>query len=68
VAARVAGFRRSGGLMGALAGWVLGWRLLGLWRRTPRRDYMIEAARCVCCGRCFEACPQGRRRPPEAGA
>lgn len=68
VAARVAGFRRSGGLMGALAGWVLGWRLLGLWRRTPRRDYTIEAARCVCCGRCFEACPQGRRRSPEAGA
>ena len=68
VATRVAGFRRSGGLMGALAGLVLGWRLLGLWRRTPRRDYTIEAARCVGCGRCFEACPQGRRRTREGGA
>jgi NosR/NirI family transcriptional regulator, nitrous oxide reductase regulator len=67
VAARVAGFRRSGCLMGALAGWVLGWRLLGLWRRTPRADYTIDASRCVNCGRCFEACPQGRH-PAEARA
>jgi formate hydrogenlyase subunit 6/NADH:ubiquinone oxidoreductase subunit I len=54
--------------MAGLVGWMLGWRLLALWRRSPRRDFTIDVARCVNCGRCFEACPQGRRRKAETGA
>ncbi len=66
VARRIADFRRTGAVMAGLVGWLLGWRLLALWRRSPRRDFTIDAARCVNCGRCFEACPQGRRCQAEA--
>ncbi len=65
---RIGGFQRTGAVAGGLVGWLLGWRLLGLRRRRVRTAYTIDPSRCVSCGRCFEACPRGRRPIAESPA
>ena len=49
----------AGGLAIALLLRLLG---LSLWR--SRKDYEPDRAACVSCGRCFAACPVGRKRTP----
>lgn len=43
---------------GALAGLVIGLTLIGLSVKRTRKQYEIDPADCVACGRCFSYCPQ----------
>lgn len=45
-------------LAGALIVWILAARLIALSRLPVRERYLIDRSRCVCCGRCYNACPQ----------
>lgn len=54
-------------LAGAFVALVLAARLIALARQPARRDYSIDPARCVSCGRCFNTCPQHRAWLTERG-
>lgn len=45
-------------LAGGLIGFVIGITLIGLSTKRSRKEYEIEHADCVACGRCFSYCPQ----------
>ncbi|MDR1730391.1 MAG: 4Fe-4S binding protein [Prevotellaceae bacterium] len=53
-----AGFKLYSTLAGALIGLVIGITLIGLSVKRTRRQYEIDYAGCVACGRCFGYCPQ----------
>lgn len=53
-----AGFKLYSTLSGALLGLVIGMMLIGLSVKRTRKQYEIDRARCVACGRCFSYCPQ----------
>jgi polyferredoxin len=49
-------------VFGGLLGLVVALRLLGLAVPRTNRDYAIDRAACVSCGRCFEFCPEEKVR------
>lgn len=49
-------------IAGALLGLVVGGKLITLNIRRVRTEQTIDRARCISCGRCFEACPVEHRR------
>jgi ferredoxin len=53
-----AGFKLYSTIAGAFVGLVIGLTLIGLSLKRTRRQYEIEYAACVTCGRCFNYCPQ----------
>lgn len=57
-AAVQAEFARYSAVAGALIGLVVGLALVNLSLKRTRREYGIDHAACVACGRCFTYCPQ----------
>ena len=55
-------FRISSGLIGAFFGLVIALTLINLSVKRTRKQYEIDAANCVACGRCFKYCPQNKRK------
>lgn len=55
-------FRFYSGLAGALIGFVLGFRLVRLSTKRSRQTYEIDHAACVACGKCFDYCPQNKKK------
>ena len=55
-----ADFRRYTTLAGLFFGLVLGVRLVRFSLKRGRKEYEIDPARCVACGKCFNYCPQNR--------
>lgn len=53
-----ADFRLYATIAGALIGLVIGITLIGLSVKRTRKQYEIDHADCVACGRCFSYCPQ----------
>jgi len=53
---------RLGWGVGALVGLVVGLRVLGLTVRRRQTDYEADRSECLACGRCFEYCPNEKRR------
>jgi polyferredoxin len=53
-----AGFTLYSTIAGAFTGLVIGLVLIGLSLKRTRKQYEIEHAACVACGRCFNYCPQ----------
>ena len=51
-------FNRWAWFVGALMGFVLGWKLIRLSVKRTRKTYEIEPSACVACGKCFNYCPQ----------
>ena len=49
-------------LIGALIGFVIGFKLLKLSLKRSRQTYEISLARCTMCGKCFNYCPQNLKR------
>ena len=49
-------------IAGALIGLVIGITLIGLSVKRTRRQYEIDHADCVACGRCFSYCPQNMQK------
>lgn len=47
-------------IAGAFIGLVVGFALIGLSLKRTRKQYEIDNAACVACGRCFSYCPQNR--------
>ena len=47
-------------LIGALIGFVIGFKLLKLSLKRGRKTYEIDMARCTMCGKCFNYCPQNQ--------
>lgn len=47
-------------LIGALIGFVIGFKLLKLSLKRGRKTYEIDMARCTLCGKCFNYCPQNK--------
>jgi len=47
-------------IAGALIGLVVGFALIGLSLKRTRKQYEIDNAACVACGRCFNYCPQNK--------
>ena len=46
--------------VGALIGFVIGFKLLKLSLKRGRKTYEIDMARCTLCGKCFNYCPQNK--------
>ena len=67
--AKRAEFYWGGWIAGAFLGVVIGGKLISLAVHRTREDWTADPARCLACGRCFEACPVERnrraRRPPQ---
>lgn len=55
-------FKLYSTIAGALIGLVIGTTLIGLSVKRTRRQYEIDHAACVGCGRCFSYCPQNIRQ------
>lgn len=55
-----ADFRLYSTLAGAMIGLVIGMMLISLSVKRTRKQYEIDRAGCVACGRCFNYCPQNR--------
>lgn len=53
-------FRLYSTFAGLLIGLVIGVKLLRLSLKRGRKQYEIDHARCVACGKCFSYCPQNR--------
>ncbi|WP_291530304.1 4Fe-4S binding protein [Bacteroides sp. UBA939] len=53
-----ADFKLYSTIAGALFGLVIGITLIGLSVKRTRKQYAINRAGCVACGRCFSYCPQ----------
>jgi len=51
-------FRLYSTIAGALIGFVVGFTLIGLSIKRMRKEYEIDRAECVACGKCFGYCPQ----------
>jgi len=45
-------------IIGAFIGLVIGLTLINLSTKRTRKFYEVDDAECVCCGRCFQYCPQ----------
>jgi ferredoxin len=58
-----ADFRFYATIAGGLIGLVIGFTLIGLSVKRTRKQYEIDHANCVSCGRCFSYCPQNRNDP-----
>ncbi|MDR2929163.1 MAG: 4Fe-4S binding protein [Cytophagaceae bacterium] len=58
-------FRLYSTFAGALIGLVTGFTLIGLSVKRTRKQYEIDHANCVACGRCFEYCPQNSLKQNE---
>ena len=54
-------FRLYATLAGLVIGLVIGVKLLRLSLKRGRKQYEIDHARCVACGKCFSYCPQNRQ-------
>lgn len=55
-----ADFKLYSTFAGALTGLVFGITLIGLSVKRTRKEYEIDPAGCVSCGRCFGYCPQNK--------
>lgn len=55
-----ADFKRYATIAGALIGLVLGLTLINLSVKRTRKQYRIDPAACVACGKCFSYCPQNK--------
>lgn len=55
-----ADYRRYSTIAGGLIGLVIGITLIGLSTKRTRKEYEIEHADCVACGKCFGYCPQNK--------
>lgn len=49
-------------LIGALIGFVIGFKLVKLSLKRSRKTYEIDSARCTMCGKCFNYCPQNLKK------
>ncbi len=56
-----ADFKLYSTVAGALTGLVIGIALIGLSVKRTRKQYEIDLAGCVACGRCFSYCPQNSK-------
>lgn len=52
----------AGWIFGGWVGLVIGCKLLALSLRTTRNDYEPDRSACVACARCYEDCPNEKRR------
>jgi MinD superfamily P-loop ATPase len=57
-----ADFRFFSTVAGALIGLVIGLTLIELSVKRTRKQYEIDLASCVNCGRCFNYCPQNSQK------
>ena len=53
-------FKLYSTIAGALIGLVIGFALIGLSVKRTRKQYEIDNAECVACGKCFNYCPQNK--------
>ncbi len=53
-------FKLYSTIMGAFLGLVIGLTLIELSLKRTRKQYKIDDAKCVNCGRCFDYCPQNK--------
>ncbi|MDR2910826.1 MAG: 4Fe-4S binding protein [Bacteroidales bacterium] len=53
-------FKLYSTIMGMFLGLVIGFTLIGLSLKRTRKQYEIDDANCVNCGRCFSYCPQNK--------
>ncbi len=51
------GYRNGSTIMGLFIGLLLGIKLLQYKRKNYYKNYEVDRAGCVSCGRCFESCP-----------
>lgn len=49
-------------IIGALIGFVIGFKLLKLSLKRSRKTYEISSAKCTMCGKCFNYCPQNLKK------
>lgn len=49
-------------LVGALIGFVIGMKLINLSVKRTRKTYEIDHSACVACGKCFDYCPQNKKK------
>lgn len=49
-------------LVGALIGFVIGMKLINLSVKRTRNTYEIDHSACVACGKCFDYCPQNKKK------
>ncbi|MDR2425203.1 MAG: 4Fe-4S binding protein [Prevotellaceae bacterium] len=54
-------FKQYSTVAGALIGLVIGITLINLSLKRSRKNYEIDDANCVSCGRCFAYCPQNNK-------
>lgn len=55
-------FKVYGTIAGALIGLVVGLKLINLSLKRTRKEYEISYGNCIACGKCFEYCPQNRKK------
>ena len=55
-------FARSGAMLGAWVGLVIGIKLIHLSIRRRQAEYLADRSNCVSCGRCFWYCPKEQVR------
>lgn len=53
-------YKRYSTIAGAFIGFIIGITLIGLSTKRTRKEYEIEHADCVACGKCFGYCPQNK--------
>jgi polyferredoxin len=58
---QLADFRLYAIFVGAFFGLVISITLINLSTKRTRKQYEIDNASCVACGRCFKCCPQGKK-------
>jgi ferredoxin len=61
-------FKLYSTVAGALLGLVIGLTFIRLSVKRTRREYEIDHAACVACGRCFSYCPQNKLNPEPINA
>jgi len=52
----------GGAIAGGFLGLVVGLKLISLSVYRTREDYVVDRAKCLSCGRCFEFCPIEKKR------
>ncbi len=55
-------YKKLSYIIGAFFGLVLGLKLINLSVKRTRKTYEIDHANCVACGKCFNYCPQNKRK------
>ena len=55
-------FKVYGTIAGALIGLMVGLKLINLSLKRTRKEYEISYGNCIACGKCFEYCPQNRKK------